>query len=218
MKLELEKIAKVNDELAQEIDAINFHRTVLKNTIEEMEQKMFDRIEQLLQVELGNISNDTDLEKLKREAVRTRTKSKVVEDLSQIYRTGILALYSDGTSYSAAQFGWQPFSSKHEYEIRSSFDYITPGVGWIEREIYALYRSFDEELRVLNDFVSELYTKLKHSQKYSLELRKQFEDHMKAIYRLILFLFGNEISHLSYKCWKGWDFVDSNTPVGENAY
>lgn len=188
MKSELEKIAKINDELTQEIDAINFHRTVLKNTIEEVEQKMFDRIEYLVQAEIGSISSDTDLEKLKRELIRTKAKSKVIDDLSQIYRTGILALYSDGTSYSAAQFGWQPFSSKQDHEGQNIFDYITPGVGWIEREIYTLHRSFDEELHVLNDFISELYTKLKYSQKYSLELRKQFEDHMKAIYRLIKFL------------------------------
>jgi len=176
MKFELQNLSTANQDLTQEIEAINFHRTILKNTIEEVEHNISSRIELFSE----GVSEETDHDKTKKELIRYKVKTRSLEEIANVYRTGILALYSDGTSYSAAQFGWQPFTSKTD---EFNMSYIMPGVGWIEKEISIIQKSFQSELRVLNDFADDLFTKLKYSQRYCLELRKQFEDHMKAIYR-----------------------------------
>ena len=57
-------------------------------------------------------------------------------------------------------------------------------VGWIERELAAVKRSYEEEVRVLDTEVSELRAKLRQAVSYSSELRRRYEDSMKSIFRL----------------------------------
>lgn len=57
------------------------------------------------------------------------------------------------------------------------------GAGWIERELAAVKRSYEEEVRVLDAEVSELRAKLRQTTSYSAELRRRYEDSMKSVFR-----------------------------------
>ena len=58
------------------------------------------------------------------------------------------------------------------------------GAGWIERELAAVKRSYEEEVRVLDAEISELRAKLRQTTSYSAELRRRYEDSMKSVFRL----------------------------------
>ena len=101
-----------------------------------------------------------------------------MEELSGIYKASVLALYSDGASYGAAQFA--AFSQAQEGEAGKD---KAARSGWIERELAAVRRSYDEEVRLLDGEVSELRAKLRQATSYISELRRRYEDSMKSIFR-----------------------------------
>ncbi|KAJ1430249.1 hypothetical protein B484DRAFT_448977, partial [Ochromonadaceae sp. CCMP2298] len=137
---------------------------------------------------------------LRRQALRYRARAAAFQDLCEVYRAGVLALYPDGTSYSSAQHAHthpnthpntqqppthtpiktQPHSSTpthaHAHPAQAS-------VGWIQREIGAVRQSFEEEVRALDVEAGELRAKLRQSQSYILELRRRFEENVRALYR-----------------------------------
>jgi hypothetical protein len=96
---------------------------------------------------------------LRRQALRYRARAAASQDLCEVYRAGVLALYPDGTSYSSAQHAQthpntqhppiktQPLSSTpthaHAHPAQAS-------AGWIQREIGAVRQSFEEEVRALD--------------------------------------------------------------------
>jgi hypothetical protein len=96
-----------------------------------------------------------------------------MQQLTIAIRLGVIALYVDGASYGAAQFGWQ--------DVEGVVD--SPGVSWIEREIATIKRSYEEEIRILETETTELRSKVRQSNSYIGELRKRFEESMKAMYR-----------------------------------
>lgn len=114
-------------------------------------------------------------EALQRQIARFRARSSAMEELVKIYRMGIMALYPDGSTYSSFQFQQLPFQDGTKADGNE--------MGWIEREIDAVRRSFDDEVRLLEVEVGELRAKLRQSGSYISELRRRFEESMKAMYR-----------------------------------
>ena len=120
-----------------------------------------------------------------------------MDDLVAVYRAGLVALYPDGTSYGAAQFG-ETHKDKGlgqglgQQKPRNNTSMTQPsattanatataaklavgggGGGWIEREIAAIKHSYEEEMKLLESETNELRGKLRQSDKYISELRRR---------------------------------------------
>ena len=119
----------------------------------------------------GSDYSEGEDDALRRQIHRYRVKATALDELVSLYRRSVMALYPDGSSYGAAQF-----SALHEASNNG-------GKGWIEREIHHVKKSYDEEIRVLDSEVDELRNKLRQNNVYTNQLRRQFEDSIKALYR-----------------------------------
>ena len=124
MRTEYEQYRTENAELVQELSAVNHHRTVLRDTIEQLDREVREKMDMLtdLQATVGaypahGVGVDSSFaalaqgeldDGLHRQVLRYKARAAAVDDLATIYRTSVLALYSDGASYSAAQFGGVP--------------------------------------------------------------------------------------------------------------
>eukprot|EP01041_Mallomonas_annulata_P002275 gene2275-4425_t len=116
-----------------------------------------------------DINSDDDI--LRKQVARFRARSSAMETLVGIYRSGIIALYPDGSSYGLAQF---------ENLERSETGLNT---GWAESEVNAIRRSFEEETQLLESEVEELRGRLKQGASYISELRKRLEESLRANYK-----------------------------------
>eukprot|EP01038_Epipyxis_sp_PR26KG_P008401 gene8401-11359_t len=214
IRSELEKVKFDYNSMQQEVKAVNHHRNVLRDTIDDLEKHLKSKVDiisdlyaqldsfsaatgaggstnglrmrnpQTMNQPMNSTSNgigtsNDDEDSLKRQIIRFKTRANAMDELCSIYRTSILALYADGASYGAAQYGWQHNNEQQEYHAK--MNHII-GVGWIEREISIVKHSYEDEIRLLDTEVSELRSKLKQSNSYIVELRKRFEDNMKSIY------------------------------------
>ena len=155
------------------------------------------------------VGGSEEEEVLRRQIARYHARCTGMDELVSSYRAGVLALYADGSSYGAAQYA--PFIEKKKTS-NSSIAGVNPmynrslsgsingtnknssnfkdmresyggGTGWIEREIHNIKRSYEEEIKLLEAETGELRGKLRQSGSYISELRKRFEDNMKAMYR-----------------------------------
>ena len=129
LRSELDKYRTENTELVQELSAVNHHRTVLRDTLDQLDREVRERVDLLSDLQASTrhhtsphgkgrqgldetalgVMGDVE-EGLHRQVLRYKARAKAFEELSTIYRTSVLALYADGASYGAAQFGWQPHS------------------------------------------------------------------------------------------------------------
>jgi hypothetical protein len=133
----------------------------------------------------ASAADGADLEALQRQVLRYKARAAAMDQLASMYRTSVLALYADGASYGAAQFGWQPHGVPVEFQANKGNGLHLIGVGWIEREMNAVKHSYEDEVRLLDAEVGELRSKLRESSSYIVELRKRFEENMRAIYRYV---------------------------------
>lgn len=202
---EIERFKIENNDLLQELQAINHHRTILRDTIEQLDRELKDKIDIINEYQSKYLDSNTnnndqhqqhhynksyhnndhsiDIEdELRRRVHRYQARSIAMEELATIYRTSILALYSDGASYSAAQYGWQPINIPQGF-VNKGLHLI--GVGWIERELNVVKHSYEEEIKLLDHEVIEIRNKLRQANNYTIELRKQFDENMKSMYRYI---------------------------------
>jgi chromosome segregation ATPase len=173
--------------LAHELDAVTHHRTVLRDTIEQMDKQLRLKIDEVAAMRFPSESQSVDGgagvaddEALRRQVQRLKARAAAVDELASTYRVSVLALYADGASYGAAQFGWQAHGLPQEFNSRGVH---LIGVGWIEREINTVRHSYEDEVRLLDAEVGELRAKLRQNHSYIAELRRRFEDNMKAIFR-----------------------------------
>jgi Skp family chaperone for outer membrane proteins len=164
---------------SRELAAVEHHRAVLKNTVEQMEKQLKQSIDSSYPVEYNKRGDDVD--HLRKQIMRYQAKSTALEELCNTYRTSVLAMYADGASYGAAQFGWQPYGTDDPSLTANQVHVI--GVAWIEREVNAIKHSYENEIRVLESEIDELRAKLNQSNFYNMELRKHFEDNIRAIHR-----------------------------------
>ena len=165
---EADKYRTECEALAQELNAVNHHRTVLRDTLEQLDREVKEKVDMVsdLQARLsaahhqmqqqGGMINASATglglddsfnaslsmggtgvgggahrtvggastammhteaasaavgeveEGLHRQVLRYKARAAAMDELATIYRTSVLALYADGASYGAAQFGWQP--------------------------------------------------------------------------------------------------------------
>jgi hypothetical protein len=120
-------------------------------------------------------------EVLRRQIARYRARCSGMDDLVAVFRQGFMALYPDGASYGAAQHGDRD-REKGQDKDRARRSGASRG-GWVEREITNIKHSYEEEMKLLEAETTELRGKLRQSDKYISELRRRFEDNMKAMYR-----------------------------------
>jgi chromosome segregation ATPase len=183
LQKEMEVLRRETSTQAKEIKAVNHHRSVLRETVDGVEKQLRQMTDALadsqsMQRQLTGSENhelydkSDEEESLRRMVSRYRARSLAMEELVAIYRAGILALYADGSSYGAANHAWTDDAQQDGL-----------GVGWIEREINTVRRSYDEEVRILEAEVNELRGKLRQSNSFVTELRRRFEDNMRAMYR-----------------------------------
>jgi hypothetical protein len=212
-KAEAEFVKHELSTLQQELQAVSHHRNVLRETVDQLEKQLRSKVDSWVESHFahdtsgisGNLhhhphqqlggnedspgstsarvkdsGNNTrrlnaneDDEHSRKQVLRFRARAMAMEELASIYRGGVLALYADGASYGAAQYGWQQHSDSRD----------GLGVGWIEREIASIKKSYEEEIRLLDAEVNELRAKLRQSVSYVGELSKRFEENMKSFYR-----------------------------------
>ena len=143
-----------------------------------------------------------DNESARKQLSRLRGRSQALEELVTVYRSGVMALFPDGTSYGSAQFFTQR-TGTGLFDLNSSVLFgvdslagtgnlsstraMRPGnannVGWIEHEMTTVRKSYCEEIRLLEVEADDLRNKLRQSHSYTQELRKRFEDNLKSMYR-----------------------------------
>jgi chromosome segregation ATPase len=216
MRSEFEQYRAENAELVQELSAVNHHRTVLRDTIEQLDREVREKVDMLTDLQasvgahsahqraldasyLGAAEGD---DALHRQLMRYKARAAAVDNLATIYRTSVLALYSDGASYGAAQFGGAPGSTLNTQGMQligrllcvllslwlvdvnyGVFPRAIKGVGWIEREMTAVKHSYEDEVRLLDAEVAELRAKQRQSTSYIQELQKRFEETVRSVYR-----------------------------------
>lgn len=179
-----EQLLRQVHSLQQELDAVRHHRTVLQNSIAEMESLVFK--DDLDKESFGDSSRwiasgkhtssetttDHDFDQLSRKFQRHQRRAQAVEDLNAIYRKGLLALYADGTFYGSLQYE----AKKHSRDQSSDH-------GWIEREIALVTQGYLTEIELLEKECESLMVELKQGESYRGELRVRLEDTLRALYR-----------------------------------
>ena len=165
--------------LQQELDAVRHHRTVLQNSVAEMETMLFkedrsfaDNTSWLAAAPATNSSADQDFEQLSRKLQRYQRRMQAVEELNGIYRKGLLALYTDGSFYGALQ-----------YEAKKLYRDQNSDHGWIEQEVALITKGYLEEIELLEKECDDLIAQVKQGDSYRAELRIRLEDTLRALYR-----------------------------------
>ncbi|CAE7482121.1 unnamed protein product, partial [Symbiodinium microadriaticum] len=166
--------------LQQELDAVRHHRTVLQNSVSEMESMVFkeehdfsDRTSWISPVTVSkkDTSTDQDFQQLIRKLQRYQRRIQAVEELNGIYRKGLLALYSDGSFYGALQF-----------EAKKLCRDPNAAHGWIEREVALITKGYLDEIELLEKECDDLVAQVKEGESYRAELRVRLEDTLRALY------------------------------------
>jgi len=196
LERDIRRLEEERESVNQELLAANHHRNILKNTVEKLEsvitkKRDFEAREEhdssrghghgsaldsslLLQdiSIIGESSTTTSADTvhaLKKQLVIARYKISSMEEVVQLYRGSVVALYPDGNTYGAAQHG-------HFAHSRST-------LSWIDSEIGAVKASFAAEVKYYELEVTELRTRLSAENSYNSELRRQFEQTLRDQYR-----------------------------------
>jgi len=182
LREEVDRMKSENSDLLHELHAVNHHRTVLRDTLDQLDREVKAKGVALSELQLQQHTSDgtaksVDVDdELRRRAQRYKARSEAMDELATIYRSSVLALYPDGASYGAAQYGWQSMPAK-------GVTLPLIGVGWIEREMNVVKHSYEAEIKLLDSEVSEVRNKLRQANLYTMELRRRFEENMRSIYR-----------------------------------
>ena len=213
---EVDRIRREAQGRESELRAVEHHRDVLRDTVEQLERQVRLKTDALADamryphsVDGTGVGGSEEEEVLRRQIARYHARCTGMDELVCSYRAGVLALYADGSSYGAAQYapfldkkkssnssiaGVNPMynrslsgsingTNKNSSNFKDTRESYGGGTGWIEREIHNIKRSYEEEIKLLEAETGELRGKLRQSGSYISELRKRFEDNMKAMYR-----------------------------------
>ena len=172
---------------------MSHHRSVLRDTVDQMEVEIKKRSDSLADQASAaaasahakeskrgaledsstsnNKANSPDDDVLRKQVGRFKARATAMEALVGIYRTGLIALYPDGSSYGTAQFTALE---------RSSYGFPS---GWAESEVAAVRNSFEEEIHLFESVVDELRGRLRQGASYISELRKRLEESLRANYK-----------------------------------
>ena len=157
MRLEISAINKEATSLRLELKSANHHREVLKDTIEHLEKQLKTTADALAEAKLhqSNYRPDAseDIESLKRQNIRYKVRAVALDEVVSTYRKGILSLSPD---------------------LKRNF---------LSHEVSVLKKGYEEELSQLESEVTELNGRLAQSESFVRELKRQYEEDLKALYK-----------------------------------
>lgn len=163
----------------QELRAVSHHRDTLRATVARLEEKIkllssasaTATTSKLVQDDLNSPLGEERYE------ARLRARLDAAEGVLDVYRKGIIALYTNSSSYSYAQYA---AAISKGYGSTAMLDEsvgasVGSWQGWGSRELSLLRTSFEAELKVLESEVIELRGKVRQSNAFSAELSKRFQ-------------------------------------------
>ena len=160
----------------QELRAVEHHRSILRGVVERLESQLkltADGATQAYEAVLEGMSKDQ--ESAVRQAAKYRARASAMEQVVQLYRTGIMALYPDGNSYSAAHYD-ALLEAANAGTVAGNANASSHTNGWMELEISAVRQSFEAEMRLADSECVELRGKLRQADAFSVELTRRFEE------------------------------------------
>ena len=170
--------------LREELDAVRHHRTVLQDSVSQLEGLVYrdetkDNSRESRHLNhrwssADNSSTDQDFEYLRRQLVRYQRKQQATDELVSIYRKGLLGLYADGSFYGRLQ---------HAGLKESKSSAVGVEIGWIEKDIALVRQCYLEEIELLEGQCDDLLVQIKQGESYRSELRVRLEDTLRALYR-----------------------------------
>lgn len=175
--LSTEQLHREIKALQQELDAVRHHRTVLQDSVAQLELLVYREDEMSPKYLTG--TSEKDFDQLALQANRLERKQQALDELIAIYRKGLIGLYADGSFYSSTQY--VSLKSAHGFEVSSSC--ATIGGGWIEKEIELIKKSYVAEIEVLETYCNNLSTRVRQGESYCSELRVRLEDTLRALYK-----------------------------------
>jgi chromosome segregation ATPase len=180
--------------LQQELDAVRHHRTVLQDSVSQLELLVYREADELSAAasqrytssSSAALSTERDLDQLALQVHRLERKQQSLDELIAVYRKGLLGLYADGSFYSVAQY--TALKIAHGYPNTSSTTALPAaaaahGGGWIEREIALIKRSYVVEIEALEKYCNSLSSRVRQGESYCSELRVRLEDTLRALYK-----------------------------------
>ena len=157
MRLEVSSINKEATTLRMELKSANHHREVLKDTVEHLEKQLKTTADALAEAKLQNSNyrpdSSEEIESLKRQNIRYKVRAVALDEVVTTYRKGILSLNQD---------------QKRNF---------------LSHEISVLKKGYEEELSHLESEVTELNGRLTQNDNFMRELKRQYEEDLKALYK-----------------------------------
>lgn len=193
-----------SEALEAKVAADNHHKDVLGNTIERLE-KSFRSYKKAVDSGTAGGGNEgssgtggADAVRLEKQLHHYRMKVAGLEDVVQVYRQQVMALYPDGSTFGAAQFRGVktgrpndmsfeqiPSLAYHHHPYAATTSHPPQDMCWIEREIDLISKSYRDEIRGLELELSEAYGRVEREQAYGTELQKKYEENTKYLFRFL---------------------------------
>ena len=173
LKMEMSVLSREKSSLRLELKAANHHREVLRDGIEQLEKQLKTTVDALAEAKVqshpssssrGSGIGKEEMDSLRRQNVRYKVRAVALDEVVTTYRRAILSLQHYNSS-----------SSGEEIEGKGH-----PPPSQLSHEMTVLKRCYDEEVSLLETEVNELYGKLSQAEVYSQEIKRQFEENLKA--------------------------------------
>jgi chromosome segregation ATPase len=187
----IDQLTREVQALQQELDAVRHHRTVLQDSVSQLELLVYREDEVHAQryapmVGSSSSPSERDLDQLALQVHRFEKRQQSLDELIAIYRKGLLGLYADGSFYNATQYSALKFA--HGFASTSTApsaagSSTVPGGGWIEREIGLIKKSYAVEIEALEKYCNSLSSRVRQGESYCSELRVRLEDTLRALYK-----------------------------------
>ena len=170
LKMEMSVLSREKSSLRLELKAANHHREVLRDGIEQLEKQLKTTVDALAEAKVQSHHHPSkggagkeEMDSLRRQNVRYKVRAVALDEVVTTYRRAILSL--------------QHYSSSDEKEGRNS---QSQSSSQLSHEMTVLKRCYEEEVSLLEAEVNELYGKLSQAEVYSQEIKRQFEENLKA--------------------------------------
>jgi chromosome segregation ATPase len=165
MRVEVSSMRKESTTLRHELKAANHHRDVLKESIEQLEKQLKATADALAEAKLssysrahrseGDVVSAEEIESLRRQNTRYKVRAVALDEVVTTYRRGLLAL------------------SVEEGHKKN----------WLTHEVGVLKKGYEDEIGLLESEVSELTSRVTQGETYTRELKRQYEDDLKTLYK-----------------------------------
>jgi hypothetical protein len=197
---EVDQLQREIKALQQELDAVRHHRTVLQDSVSQLELLVYRDSDEYHNTShaqnysasfTGSTSGAThagvtgDVDQLALQLNRLERKQQSLDELIAVYRKGLLGLYADGSFYGSTQYS--SLKSAHGFQgTAAGSSGSGSGSGWIEREIELIKKSYVTEIEVLEKYCGSLSARVRQGESYCSELRVRLEDTLRALYKSVI--------------------------------